>query len=257
MTETDDVQEVEDRLRGARWDLPTTDSLLGGIDAAISARRRRRRLGRLGATGAAALLIGAVAVGLPKVLPSAHPDALPAASGSLGSSTSLSAATLTVTVGAYTFSAPTGWTVDPTVSTSTARFGRGGLENDNAALQVDDMAVRLESREVTLQDEQKIWISVLTPQPTREHPGPRPAATPTDRAAAARTVVDVESVKGVAPSAVTPIGGVKLGVSRLVAFDRRNAIVFVVPTGSTDVVIIQAGNASVDTLVAVAASGRP
>jgi len=262
MTEPGHDQSVEDRLRSAPWDLPVSESLVMDVRANVTKRRRRRRAG-MSATGGAALIIAiAAAVVLPQVLPIGQDSQQPA-SGSLSASKAatspasrIAGSSAVVPLGPWSFDVPPGYSLDPVVSTSTARFGPDGLQNDGGVLKPHDMAVHQEMRLMSINNENKVWITLITPQPTRDHPGPRPAASPTDAAAAAQTIVEISSAPGVSATANRTVSGISLGPARLVTFAGNNAIVLILPTGSAQVLLLQSGNAPLQTLLDVAASGH-
>ena len=118
------------------------------------------------------------------------------------------------------------------------------------------MAVHQQMRLMSINNENKVWITLMTPQPTRDHPGPRPAASPTDAAAAAQAIVEISSAKGVSSIANKALSGISLGPARLVSFDAKNAMVLVLPTGSVQVLWLESGNAPLQTLLDIAGSGH-
>ena len=266
--DTDPV--LEERLRQAPWDLAVPESLLADVRSEVGRRRRRRVLGRWGAGAGAVAAVLVAAVVLPALLTSrtaapgpaaavpASTTSASAASASAASASAASAAagTSAVTVGGWTFDVPAGWTLDPSTSRATARFGPDGLQNDGGDLRPSDMRVQLETRAMTVQEQQKMWVTLVTPQPTVRNPGPPPAGAPTDVAAAALTVVDVESAKGVPAGSSVAVTGVALGPARLVRFDAANGLLFVQPQGSGSVLMFQVAGASPDLLVSLARSGR-
>jgi hypothetical protein len=260
MTGPDDTDPLEHRLRTAPWDLPVTESLIDTVRDTLPARaqsRHRRRVAAVSASVAAVLLLVAFIIIVPILVRDSPRSSVPAVGRSTTPTPSPSGGTTqTVKVGPYTFDVPHGWLLDPQVSTSTARFGREGLQNDGERLQANDMAVGIEMRMVTLDNGHKLAIAVLTPRPTKDHPGPRPAAVPTDAAAAARTIVDIETSLGEQPAPVRHINGITLGQAILQTFDDHNGILFILPTGAADVVMLQAGGAPMDALEEMAASGR-
>lgn len=258
MPEHDKDHSVVDRLRQAPWDLPVSESLVTSIQSGVIKRRRGRRVA-LSATGAALAIAAAIA--LPQVLPLGQgqpPAALgsPSASTATGPSRPIPGSSAAVSLGRWTFDVPPGYTLDSAISTSTARFGPDGLQNDGDDLQSSDMAVHQEMRLMSFNNEHKVWITLMTPQPTQDHPGPRPGASPTDAAAAAQTIVEISSAPGVSATANRTVSGISLGPARLVSFAGNNAIVLILPTGSAQVLLLQSGNAPLQTLLDVAASGH-
>jgi len=204
----------------------------------------------------------AAAVVLPQVLPIGQDSQQPA-SGSLSASKAttspasrIAGSSAVVTLGPWRLDVPPGYGLDPVVSTSTARFGPDGLQNDGGVLKPHDMAVHQQMRLMSINNENKVWITLMTPQPTRDHPGPRPAASPTDAAAAAQAIVEISSAKGVSSIANKALSGISLGPARLVSFDAKNAMVLVLPTGSVQVLWLESGNAPLQTLLDIAGSGH-
>jgi hypothetical protein len=252
----DDVVPVEARLREAPWDLPVSDAFV----AAVLERRARRRRATPVWAAAAVVLVVAGALGVRSGLLQAPAPAggAPAVSPSPASTAAPSPRAAGVVLGGWTFPPPPGFTAAPQMAISDpARFGPEGLLNDGETLRPQDMSVSLRSWAFTSAGGGRLYVTQILPHPSAEHPGPRPAADPADVDAAARTIIAIESARGVGEDAAQPVAGLPLGPATLVRFDDRNGILLASPVGSpAQVLLLQVGGAPVDTLVALARSAH-
>ncbi len=253
----DDADRLEATLRGAPWDLPVRDELIAAVLA--TPVRRRRDLSRLSVAAAAAAVVvvtsGVITMG--SQLRGSTPADSPS-SGTALPSPSRSARPATVSLGDFTFAVPLGFAPAGRSTATEARFGPRGLQNDDEPLGPRDMRVTLESWLLQPADfGTKLSVTRILARPTVEHPGPRPGTDPGDAAAAARTIVDIESTLGAgAGRAVT---GLPVGPSTLVRFDDRNAVLLARPAGTAgEVLLFEVGGrgGSVDLLLQLARSAQ-
>jgi hypothetical protein len=250
----EELARIETTLRTAPWDLPLREEL---VTAAVRARRKpRRRAAHVWIMSAAAVaLVVAGGAAVRSVLATAAPAAAPLPAARPSATASAPGA---LSVGGFTFTAPPGFALVGRVSSSNrARFGPEGLVNDDEPLGPRDMRVTLESRMLQSQDGTRLVVTRIRPQPTAEHPGPRPAAVPTDAATATRTIVDLQGGIGSDADSRRAVPGLPVGPAVLVRFDERNAILLARPAaGPPEVLLFEVGRGSEDLLLELARSAR-
>ena len=256
----DDVDRLEATLRRAPWDLPVREELVAAVLA--TPVRQRRDLSRLSTAAAAAAVVVVVASGVITTgsqLRGSTPADGPS-SGAALPSPSRTARPATISLGEFSFAVPPGFTPTGRSTATEARFGPRGLQNDDEPLGPRDMRVTLESWLLQPADfGTKLSVTRILARPTAEHPGPRPGTDPADAAAAARTIVDIQSRIEAGVGAGRVVAGLPVGPSTLVRFDDRNAVLLARPAGAPgEVLLLQVGGGggSVDLLLQLARSAR-